>query len=328
MLEHGGRIGAAAARWGIPAADWLDLSTGIAPFPYPVPPVPAECWQRLPEEEDGLEDAARNCYGAAALLALPGSQAAIMGLPRLLRPGTAAVLAPAYGEYAAAWQAAGHRVAAFAAGGLEAAAATANVVMLGNPNNPDGIRFSRERLLTAAGTLAQRGGWLVVDEAFADAEPEQSLAAVAGTGAAANLVVLRSLGKFYGLAGARVGFAIAAPALLARLQDLVGPWAVANPARWAARHALADKDWQAAQRQRLATAAQRLTELLQAAGHGESGGTVLFRRVPTPRAEEISEGLARQGILVRCFAEPAALRFGLPGDEAAWRRLEAALRGV
>ncbi|MDK9723961.1 MAG: threonine-phosphate decarboxylase CobD [Sterolibacteriaceae bacterium MAG5] len=328
MLEHGGRIGEAAARWGIPAADWLDLSTGIAPFPYPVPPVPPACWQRLPEDEDGLDAAAQACYGAASLLPLPGSQAAIMGLPRLRGAGTAAVLTPAYGEYAAAWRAAGHRVAAIAVDGLEAAAATADVVMLGNPNNPDGLRFPRDRLLAAAGTLARRGGWLVVDEAFADAEPEQSLAAIAGGGEAPNLVVLRSLGKFYGLAGARVGFAIAAPALLERLRELVGPWAVANPARWAARHALADAPWQAMQREHLNEAAHRLARLLENAGFGTSAGTALFRYLPTDRAMEIFEALARQGILVRRFAEPAALRFGLPGDEAGWRRLEAALRAV
>ena len=327
MLEHGGRIGEAAARWGIPAADWLDLSTGIAPFPYPVPPVPPACWQRLPEEEDGLDAAAQACYDAASLLALPGSQAAIMGLPRLRGAGTAAVLAPAYGEYAAAWRAAGHRVAAMAADGLEDAAAKSDIVMLGNPNNPDGARFPRERLLAAAHDLARRGGWLVVDEAFADAEPEQSLAAFAG-GEAPNLIVLRSLGKFYGLAGARVGFAIAAPALLERLRELVGPWAVANPARWAARQALADAPWQAMQRERLLEASTRLTGLLEAAGLGASAGTALFRYLPTDRATDIFEALARQGILVRRFAEPAALRFGLPGDEAGWCRLEAALRAV
>lgn len=326
MLEHGGRIAEAAARWNIPAAEWLDLSTGIAPFPYPVPPLPADCWQRLPEDGDGLEAVAAAYYGNGAPLPLPGSQAAIMGLPRLLPAGTAAVLAPAYGEYAAAWRNAGHAVSEFVADQLESAAESAQVVMLGNPNNPDGMRFPRERLLATAAALARRVGWLVVDEAFGDAEPEASLAAVAGSPAAPNVIVLRSLGKFFGLAGARVGFACGDADLLARLRELVGPWAVAHPARWVARHALSDRAWQADQRKRLAVASRRLADLLRDVGFGESTGTALFRYVPTARAGEIFEALARQGILVRRFAEPSALRFGLPADEGGWQRLAAALR--
>jgi L-threonine-O-3-phosphate decarboxylase len=327
MLEHGGRLREAAARWGIAVGDWLDLSTGIAPAAYPLPPLPAACWQRLPEDDDGLEAVARACYGAPALLALPGSQAAIMALPRLRPPGIAAVLAPGYGEYAAAWRAAGHEVRAFAAADLEAAAGSADAVMLGNPNNPTGERFAAARLLAAAQALRARDGWLVVDEAFADAEGGDTLAAVAGSGDAPNLIVLRSLGKFFGLAGARVGFAIAAPELLARLHEIIGPWAVAHPSRAAARLALADADWQAAQRARLAAAAERLAQLLRDAGLGESSGTALFRYVATPRAPEIFAALARRGVLVRMFAAPAALRFGLPGSAAAWERLAAALRG-
>lgn len=326
MLEHGGRLRAAARRWSIPLADWLDLSTGIAPDAYPIPELPHDCWQRLPEDDDGLDDAARACYGASSLLVVPGSQAAIMALPRLRPAGTAAVLAPSYGEHAAAWLAAGHRLAPFPARALEAAAAAADALVLVNPNNPDGTRFARDRLLAAAQTLAARGGWLVVDEAFADAEPADSLAGVAGTDAAPNLIVLRSLGKFYGLAGARVGCVIAAPKILDRLREAIGPWAVSHPARIVAWAAWADTAWQAQQHARLIAASARLAHLLREAGLGESTGTALFRYVATPRAAEVFEALARQGILVRCFDEPAALRFGLPGNEPEWARLAAALR--
>lgn len=328
MIEHGGRLRAAAAHWNIPLADWLDLSTGIAPDAYPVPALPADCWQRLPEEEDGLDAAARAYYGAASLAVVPGSQAAIMALPRLRPPGSAAVLAPCYGEHAAAWRAAGHAVSPFAAADLEAAAARADAVVLVNPNNPDGTRFDRERLLAAAQTLAARGGWLVVDEAFADAEPADSLAAAAGSDAAPNLIVLRSLGKFYGLAGARVGCVIAAPQLLDRLREAIGPWAVSHPARFIAKNAWSDVEWQTAQRHRLAAASTRLADMLRAAGLGESRGTALFRYLETPRAGEIFDALARQGILVRRFDEPAALRFGLPGAEREWARLAQALAKI
>jgi L-threonine-O-3-phosphate decarboxylase len=328
LLEHGGRLRAAAERWGIALADWLDLSTGIAPDAYPVPDLPIACWQRLPEDEDGLEQAARDYYAAAILLPLPGSQAAIQALPRLRPLGTTAILTPGYGEYAAAWSAAGHRVLPFAAAELEHAATQADVVMLGNPNNPTGARFSRERLLAVARELAERDGWLVVDEAFADAEADATLAAVAGTAAAPNLVVLRSLGKFFGLAGARVGFAFAAPAVLEALAQMIGPWALAHPSRHVAAAALADRDWQAQQTLRLAGASQRLADLLATHGLSPAGGCALFQYLPTAAAERLHDAFAKQGILLRRFDTPAALRFGLPGNEADWARLVAALRGL
>jgi cobalamin biosynthetic protein CobC len=326
MLEHGGRLRAAAKHWGIPLDDWLDLSTGIAPDGYPVPAPSAASWRCLPEDGDGLEEAASAYYGTARLLALPGSQAAILALPRLRPTGaTVAILTPTYGEYAPAWQAAGHAVLRFVPGELETAAADCDVVMLANPNNPTGHCFPRERLLKAAAMLHQRGGKLIVDEAFADADESESLASVAGSAAAPNLVVLRSLGKFFGLAGARVGFAIGRPPLLETLAAAIGPWSVAHPAREAARAALSDAAWQREQRQRLMQASERLARLLDAAGFGAAAGTALFRYAVTPRAAEIHAALARQGVLVRLFSEPAALRFGLPGTEAEWERLAAAI---
>lgn len=329
MIEHGGKLRSAAARWGIPLADWLDLSTGIAPWSYPVPPIPAECWQRLPEEDDGLETAACAYYGVTQLLPLPGSQAAIQALPRLRahRHGlsVAAVLDPAYGEYAPAWKAAGHELRPFAATELMRVADRVDVVMLACPNNPDGRRFSADELLEAARCLRLRDGWLIVDEAFADGESSRPLAPLAGTDAAPNLIVLRSVGKFFGLAGARVGFCVAEPSLLEGLQELIGPWAVPHPARYAAKAALADTPWQAAQRLRLQEAGTRLAGLLQDKGWGEPVGTGLFQTLFTPEAKAVFERFAHQGILLRHFPQWSALRFGQPADEAGWRRLEAAL---
>lgn len=326
MLEHGGRLLAAAAQYGIAPEHWLDLSTGIAPCAYPVPPLPAAAWQRLPEDEDELAAIACRYYGARQVLPLPGSQAAIQLLPRLRPPGMALVPEPSYAEYAAAWSAAGHTVRRCAAADLLREAATADAVILGNPNNPTGQRFARQDLLDLARPLDARGGWLIVDEAFADGEEKsESLADVAGSAAAANVVVLRSLGKFFGLAGARVGFAIAADAILAPLAAALGPWAVAHPSRHAARAALADGAWQTAQRARLQRDGARLHGLLAAAGLGESSGTALFRYLERDDARQLHEFFARQGILLRHFAQPAAVRWGLPASEADWQRLAAAL---
>lgn len=310
MLEHGGRLNAAARHYGIPRADWLDLSTGIAPWPYPLPAPPVEVWQRLPEDDDGLDALAAACYGAGGLM-LPGSQAAILHLPRLLSPGRVAMPALLYNEHPAAWAAAGHaRV-----GWNE----PADYAVLCNPNNPTGEVLGNADLLACAARVKL----LVVDEAFIDAEALDSLC-----GAADNIVVLRSLGKFYGLAGARLGWVGGPPKLLAQLATDLGPWAVPHPARWAARQALADSVWQATQCARLRDAATRLADLLRACGLGEPNGTALFQYVATPRAVEIHEALARRGILVRRFAAPPALRFGLPADKNGWRRLAAALKEI
>jgi cobalamin biosynthesis protein CobC len=333
MLEHGGRRRAAALRYSVPEADWLDLSTGIHPFAYPVPAVPTEVWQRLPEDDDGLLGAAAACYGSPNLLPLAGSQQAIQGLPRLLPAGTVAVLRPIYAEHSAHWSAAGHTLQRFTADGLEAAAASADTVVVCNPNNPDGAVFPRQRLLDVAATLARRGGRLIVDEAFIDAAPEFSLADLAGSAACPNLIVLRSLGKFFGLAGARVGFLAAAADLRNALREQAGPWPLAGPARWVAQAALGDRAWQAQTRQWLAAASPRLQRLVAPLGDAKrpAVASALFVWLPTPRAAALAEALARQAVLVRGFVDDPAftgLRFGLPGPEAEWERLTAAVEAL
>ena len=312
MLEHGGKLREATRRWNIPLADWLDLSTGISPWAYPVPAIPAVVWQRLPEQDDGLEAAAQSYYGAQHLLLLSGSQAGIQTLPRLFPQGRVAIPAPIYNEHPGAWRAAGHELVGWHQ--------IADYAVVCNPANPTGQRYPVDELLARARSVRL----LVVDEAFLDAESGQSMIGCA----ADNVVVLRSLGKFFGLAGARVGCAVAKPELLARLSEALGPWTVAHPARWAARHALADRAWQALQRERLHAASHRLAEMLRASGLGEPAGTALFQYLATARAAGLFEALARRGILVRLFDEPPALRFGLPGDEDQWQRLSHALREI
>ncbi len=325
MLEHGGGLRAAVARYGIPLSDWLDLSTGINPQGWPVPLVPATVWQRLPEAEDGLEMAAAACYGAESLLPVAGSQAAIQALPLLREPGRVGVLNPSYAEHAHAWRRAGHQVETLVVEGLDAALDRLDALVLVHPNNPTGVRFPPELLLDWRVRLAERGGWLVVDEAFMDATPAASLASHAGL---PGLIVLRSLGKFFGLAGARVGFVLAEPAVLERLHEQLGPWTVGGPSRWVAMRALSDHAWQAETRTRLDHAGNRLVDLLNRQQLPVAGGTGLFQWMPLPDAAFWQDALACRGILVRRFTDPPGLRFGLPGGEPAWRRLELALAGA
>lgn len=330
MLEHGGRRRAAAQQFGIPEADWLDLSTGINPAGFPVPPIPDVVRNRLPEDDDGLLAAAAGCYGSERLVVLAGSQIAIQSLPGLVRRGRVGVLHPCYAEHAHHWARAGHDVVPVAATALDQAATSCDVLVLCNPNNPDGRVFPPETLLTAARALAARDGLLVVDEAFGDATPDLSLASLAGGPQAPNVVVLRSLGKFYGLAGARVGFVVAAPALCAALREVAGPWPVSGPARYVAQRALADTAWQSMARDQLWQSATRLATLLAplAKHGGPPVATALFVWLPVANPLAYFTHFARQGILVRHFPDFMGLRFGLPGDPAAWRRLAAAVEAL
>lgn len=324
MLEHGGRLRQAAAHYDIPLADWLDLSTGINPQGWPVPALPAAVWQRLPESDDGLEAAAAAYYDNPNLLPVAGSQAAIQWLPALLPKAAVACIAPLYAEHPHAWQQAGHKVRYLQNATLPRALAAATpYILLCNPNNPTADRHPHELVLDAARQLHKRGGWLIVDEAFVDATPELSVTPLAGTPEAPNLIVLRSLGKFFGLAGVRVGFVFAAPELLRRMQEAMGPWAVSGPSREAARLALADTAWQAAARPQLQAAGERLRQLLVPLG--EVKATALFATLSSPHSNELFDYLARRAILTRRFDQQPLLRCGLPADEAGWQRLATAL---
>ena len=325
MLEHGGRLQRAARRYGIAPEHWLDLSTGISPFAWPVPPIPASAWHRLPEDDDGLIDIAREYYAAPQLLPVAGSQAAIQNLPRLRATSRVGVIEPGYAEHTHAWREAGHAVETLPAVELLASAARFDVIVLIHPNNPGGDTFTCDTLLQLHAQLAARGGWLIVDEAFIDATPEHSLAAFT---AREGLIVLRSVGKFFGLAGARAGFVCAAPALVTALRERLGPWTLTGPARYVLKLALADRDWQRHQRERLHANEHRLVILLSEHGLAPSAGCAFFQWRREERAAALHEALARRGILTRLFDSPASLRFGLPGDEAGFVRLDLALREI
>lgn len=322
-IWHGGDLAVAQALFPDAPKPWVDLSTGINPIPYPLPDVPQSLWRRLPgaQDEAALLAAARRAYRVpdrAGIVAAPGTQILIDLLPRLARARTVAVLGPTYAEHARAWRKAGAAVRMVAA--LDEAA-SADVVVLVNPNNPDGRVVPPADLTAVASGLASRGGILVVDEAFADFTPEVSLLPTLPPAT----LVLRSFGKSYGLAGLRLGFAIGDRGLTDGLRKAMGPWAVAGPALHVGASALADSGWLAcAAAGRMADAA-RLDGLLGPLGR-IVGGTVLFRLLETPHAAALFVHLGRRGIYVRRFQDaPARLRFGLPGEGTEWARLGEAL---
>jgi L-threonine-O-3-phosphate decarboxylase len=325
MLEHGGRLLRAARHYGIPASDWLDLSTGVSPFAWPVPSIPASAWHRLPEDDDGLIEVARDYYGAPHLLPVAGTQAAIQALPQLRPRSRVGVITPGYAEHAHAWRREGHAVVTLPADLLSATVEQFDVVVLIHPNNPGCDRFDPADLLELHAVLAARGGWLVVDEAFIDVEPACSLCAHADQ---EGLIVLRSVGKFFGLAGARAGFVCAAPSLLDALRERLGPWTLGGPTRHVLRAALADVAWQTSARDRLRAAGERLHALLAARGIVPTAGCAFFQWWRHPDAHALHESLATRGILTRRFDDPVSLRFGLPSDDDGFARLDAALAEV
>jgi cobalamin biosynthesis protein CobC len=328
VVDHGGSLDRACALFPQASEPWIDLSTGINPHSYPLFELPATALTRLPEPARARELAgvAAEAYGAPSaghVVSAPGTQILLPRVYSLVSPGRALILGPTYAEHRRAAAIAGHDAAE--TGDFEALA-DADLAIVVNPNNPDGRVISRKSLLGLAEALRRKGGLLVVDEAFMDVGPrEQSVCADVDAG---GLVVLRSFGKFFGLAGVRLGFAIGSQETVRRLDAEFGPWAVAGPALEYGMRALGDAGWQSGMRQRLQEEAARLDRLLARFGIEVDGGTSLFRHITMPDATALFETLGNKAILMRNFAErPTELRIGLPGAEGEWRRLEDALEG-
>ncbi|USI74315.1 aminotransferase class I/II-fold pyridoxal phosphate-dependent enzyme [Sphingomonas morindae] len=318
FLAHGGRVAAARAHFG--GADWLDLSTGIAPWPYPVRPedFAAEA-ARLPDPEAlaALEAEAATRFGLgpeaeAEVVAVPGTDLALRLLPPLLPGRAPALLWPGYAGHRAAWPDA-VRLTALA---WRAAGGAHDLLICASPSNPGG-----ERLDPGAAARLCASSHLMIDHAYADA-PGEGLDALAGP----RLTVLRSFGKMFGLPGLRLGFVLIDPPRAARLRHLLGDWPIATPTLAIADRAYRDQAWQAAQRDRIATAGAALDRLLDRLGLAHRPSPPLFRCLEQVDGAALFRHLAGHAILTRPFAARADwLRLGLPGDAAALARLAAAL---
>jgi cobalamin biosynthetic protein CobC len=312
-VAHGGDLGSVRRRFPDAPLPWIDLSTGINPVPYPVPPLSPESWTRLPSHDDlrALIEAAAKRYGVEdpeTIVAAPGTQALIQLLPRLIPRSRVAIVGPTYEEHEVSWRRQGHEVTI-----VDRLPTSADVTVLVNPNNPTGR-------LTPVSDLHTVTGLLIVDEAFIDFHARA--ASLAGKKA----IVLRSFGKTYGLAGLRLGFAIAERAFANRLREELGPWAVPGPAIEIGRRALADDRWLAQTTERLSADSKRLDDLLTRTGFTILGGTLLFRLGRHADAAKIVDALGRNGIHIRSFTrEPSWLRFGLPGSDAEFSRMARAL---
>jgi cobalamin biosynthetic protein CobC len=326
MLHHGGALIKASKQYAIPLAQWIDLSTGINPCGWTVPAISPNIWLRLPEADDGLIEAAVKYYGAASLLPIAGSQPAIQTLPKLRIKSNVGIFSPSYAEHEFAWTKAGHQIVRLERSILsektELALKDIDVLIVCNPNNPTGRIFTPDKLLEWHHYLQHKNGWLIVDETFVDPTPELSMVNHTGR---TGLIVLRSLSKFFGLAGARIGFVVAWKEILSKLEEEFGPWSVSGPARYIAKKALADHQWQKEARFKLNNDSTRLGNLLSRYNFRPTGSIPHFQYVEINNAHALYEHLASSAILTRYFSNPNAIRIGLPADESVWQRLEQAL---
>lgn len=332
FAHHGGRLCVARSLFPNVPQPWIDLSTGINPSSYPAPRASARERNRLPEPTElarleAVAAAAFNVDDPARVVATGGTENVLRLLPYVLKLSRAVIAGPTYGSHADAWNRAGAKVQVVADADLLAQAQAGSAMTIVSPNNPDGRIVAREELQSLHSALNEHNGVLIVDEAFADLEPRHSVANFAGTDAAPRMVVLRSFGKFYGLAGVRLGFVIASPSIATQLRRLLGDWPVSVDALSAGLAAYADHDWAQRTRDRLRRAAQRLDKLIVGGGMSIIGGTSLYRLARAPNARARFTQLISHGVLVRPFDYDATLlRFGLPAGRDDWRRLAAALQ--
>jgi cobalamin biosynthetic protein CobC len=332
VLVHGGQLADIAKRYNIEADQWLDLSTGIAPFSYPVGILPAACWQHLPQNNEALLGAGRDYYQTSNLLATAGSQSIIQILPQLCRQRgfeQARVWLPTVGyqEHRKAWKNANFSTLDYLESPDPKLFKQGDIVLLINPNNPSGKLHNKAQLTNLLVEVSAQNGLLIIDEAFMDATPEHSMVPMPGIkNEAANshnskdrLIILRSVGKFFGLAGIRLGFVIASDDWLRPIAQTLGPWSVSGPAQYVGLQALTDTRWQQEQRSVLVRLSNALNTLLTRVFTHPVRGSSLFKTVLTPHAPALFDVLCQQGIYVRLCDEKNALRFGIPHEQGLLR---------
>lgn len=315
---HGGRLDAARTRFSGAAGAWIDLSTGINPTPWPHAGAGQGDWSALPSPEAlaRLEHTAAGFFGvdSANICATPGSEIGLRLLPSVL-PVPGRHIFPAYRTHGAVFP---------PVDPAEDDLARPSALLLANPNNPDGLARTADDMRGLLRRQEQANCWLVVDEAFADALPHGSLAGDVGN--ERRLVVFRSFGKFFGLAGLRLGFVLGPASVVERYRRLLGDWPIHSAGIAIGTAAYADVRWIAQARKQVHASAARLDRLLHGHGFDPAGDCPLFRLIETEAARTLFEKLAHRAILTRPFDyAPGWLRIGLPGNEHAWQRLDNAL---
>ena len=337
LPPHGGNIPWASKQFAIPENQWIDLSTGISPWHYPISTLSPRYFQQLPYATTQLYQAAANYYGCPAeyLRAVPGSQYAIEQLPTLFAPQKIALPTWGYSEHQKAWQAQGSEIIHYTNHSELLQLLNQQAIpyaLIIRPNNPSAAFFTIEQVKQVEVLLQQKypnKHLLILDEAFIDLYPQASFIRHPP---GPRTVVLRSVGKFFGLAGIRLGFVCAQPALLQRLQAKLGQWLINGPSVGIGQQLFQDKPWAQQQRLRIRQQNKQLQQCLLQAGlpaplHSAGLFTSVFGE--PEKFLQIFIQLAKAGVLVRYFPHPtqACLRFGLPGQhqQACFTRIKGLL---
>jgi len=311
MLEHGGKLDHHLDLYGGDRSDWIDLSTGINNSPYPIPKIPKWVWECLPDERlnENFKDAARDFWKvpkSAEITTANGTSPIISILPSIFRRGNIDIYHPTYNEYKAA----------FTKSGWKISKNNASARVLVNPNNPDGKYWSSTDILS-------NDKLTIVDESFCDLTPEKSLIKFSDQ---PGVVVLKSFGKFWGLAGLRLGCAIAAPKTLKKLQSMLGPWPASGPALFIGVKALNDKNWANNNVKKLDNLASKFDDILLKNSIHIMGGTSLFRLIKIKNAEKMKNYFAQNHILIRTFSYSNEIaRIGIPKNEKQRLKIETIL---
>jgi len=339
LPDHGGDLVWASDTFHRPIHEWVDLSTGISPWAYPVPNVPPETWQPLPYQQQPLLDAAAHYYQCPYTHVLPvaGSQCAIDAIPQTLKKSCVAIPLTGYQEHAKSWEKSGHQVIHYDdPEQLQCLLAQKKIhhIVIINPNNPTAEYWSMSALLALHSQLSSQQK-LIVDEAFMDLDEQHSLRSYIGRDTAFdNIIVLRSVGKFFGVAGVRLGFVLSASSYLSLLQQVIPLWQVSNIALWLGEKILLDDEWQQLQCKRIYQRQQKMCVVLSTIfKHYSLQQAGLFTTLIGDQAEVYSQFMtaAEAGVLLRygdCKianaygteeshqeARRAWLRIGLPKDE-------------
>ena len=336
-LNHGGNLQQASEIYGVSMDAWLDMSTGISPWSYPVDDLPSNVWRDLPPSNDELIATAKKYYqiDEQNVVVSPGSQLSIRLLPQLFAKSKVALPVLGYQEHALSWKLAGHQLCFYQNVEeliqlIEDGKVDHAVVI--NPNNPSCEKTTKEKLSYISNSIK---GVLLVDEAFMDFYqtapsqiPESSFGSAISLNAE-NVIVVRSIGKFFGLAGLRLGFVIGLHPVLQKLQTLFQPWAINHASMLISRQALADTQWQEQQRLKIKAGAKQLEPLLfslcQDFQELRIENTALFCSVfaQSIDVQKLHKQLAMLGVWTR-MSNPddkqAWLRFGLVGDMESFKQ--------
>ena len=327
-MQHGGNKTAAARAYGVEPSEMIDLSTGISPRPYPLDLGAFELSDliELPQAEDAehltqVMTSSWHIPDSAKLALASGSGAIISLMPHLYQGDKRHVYCPepVYSEHVIAWQNAGYTIITYDAGAIpDVDWGRAAAILAVQPGNPMGHIAPPSDWLALMSDAAAHNVMVIFDEAFIDLAPQLSLIPHMGQ---KGQIVIRSFGKFYGLAGVRLGAAIGHPDDITALYHLMGPWAVSTMALRFGAAAIADHAWADDQRRWLSDRMTFLKEGLAARNVTIVGGTDLYLLIDVADAARLQDDLARQGFWTRIFdSNPRWMRLGLAHDDAIMAR--------